>query len=223
MSAALWPFGSRAMREAIGLWRTARAIAVAGAVVMVLAVIAIPLFAREREPNSVYADRRANLAAQLNAPVVLFGYTGRENSSPSYVFLQEPNFYYLAGHNEEGAALLLVPSGAAGKGWQGPTEILFLPPRNPEEEKWNGPRMGPTDLDIQKKTGFGTVEAFSSLKGRLTELAQNYHDIWTLTPHSSDTGYPHAREWSAWITQAAPGFSLHDVAPAIGAMRQIKS
>ena len=54
-------------------------------------------------------------------------------------------------------------------------------------------------------------------------MVQSYHDIWTLTPHSDDTGYPHAREWSAWIMQAAPGIALHDAAPALGAMRQMKS
>jgi len=212
------------MPEALKHFRLIRTPALLAVVVMtVFAPLAAPVAAREREPNSVYAGRRANLVAQLDAPVVLFGYTGRENSSPSYVFLQEPNFYYLTGHNEEGAALLLVPSGAAGKGWQGPTDILFLPPRNPEEEKWNGPRMGPSDPDIQKKTGFANVEAFSNLKSRLSELAQTYHEIWTLTAHADDSGYPHAREWSAWLAQAAPGIVLHDAAPAIGAMRQIKS
>lgn len=212
------------MREALKHFRAIGTPALRAVVVATLsALLAAPVGAREREPNSVYTGRRANLVAQLDAPVVLFGFTGRENSSPSYVFLQEPNFYYLTGHNEEGAALLLVPAGAADKGWKGPNEILFLPPRNPEEEKWNGPRMGPVDPDIQKKTGFAGVEAFSNLKGRLTDLAQSYHEIWTLTPHPDDTGYPHAREWSAWITQAAPGIVLHDVAPALGAMRQIKS
>jgi Xaa-Pro aminopeptidase len=189
----------------------------------VLAFFTAPLAAREREPNTVYAERRARLVAELKEPVVLFGYTGRENSSPAYVFLQEPNFYYLTGHNEEGAALLLVPASAAEKGWKGPNEILFLPPRNPDEEKWNGPRMAPTDADVQEKTGFSTVEAFSNLKARLNELTRSYHEIWTLTAHADDTGYPHAREWSAWITQAAPGIGLRDAAPAIGAMRQVKS
>jgi hypothetical protein len=32
----------------------------------------------EREPLSVFAERRAKLMAALNAPVVLFGYTGHE-------------------------------------------------------------------------------------------------------------------------------------------------
>lgn len=188
-----------------------------------LALLAAPLVAREREPNSAYAERRARLIAELKEPVLLFGYTGRENSSPAYVFLQEPNFYYLTGHNEEGAALLLLPSGAADKGWKGPNEILFLPPRDLEEEKWNGPRMAPTDSDIQKKTGFSAVEAFSNLKTRLTDLAQNYHEIWTLTAHADDTGYPHAREWSDWIMKEAPGIGLRDATPAMGALRQVKS
>jgi Xaa-Pro aminopeptidase len=193
------------------------------AVVATLSALAAPLAARQREPNSVFAERRARLVAQLNGPVLLFGYTGKENSSPSYVFNQEENFYYLTGHNEEGAALLLLPSGAAEKGWKGAKEILFLPPRNLEEEKWNGPRMGPGDADVHEKTGFAAVEAFTNLKGSLGELAHAYREVWTLLPHADDTGYPHAREWSSWMKQAAPGIVLTDVAPAIGVMRQIKS
>ena len=94
-------------RRGCGISRALFAVAIAFFAMM--ASLALPLAAREREPNSVYADRRARLVAQLNAPVLLFGYTGRENSSPAYVFLQEPNFYYLTGHNEEGAALLILP------------------------------------------------------------------------------------------------------------------
>ena len=112
-----------------------RIVAASGIVALLAVAVAPALPAREREPNSVYAERRARLAAQLNAPVVLFGYTGKENSSPSYVFFQEPNFYYLTGHNEEGAALLLVPPDAADKGWKGPKEILFLPPRDPRTRR----------------------------------------------------------------------------------------
>jgi Xaa-Pro aminopeptidase len=211
------------MREPAGACPTVRFGLWALILLLVLAFFPVPFAARERGPNTVYAERRGHLLAELKEPVVLFGYTGRENSSPAYVFLQEPNFYYLTGHNEEGAALLLVPASAAEKGWKGPNEILFLPPRNPEEEKWNGPRMAATDNDVQEKTGFSTVEAFSNLKARLTDLTHMYHEIWTLTAHADDTGYPHAREWSGWITQAAPGIGLRDAAPAIGAMRQVKS
>ena len=181
------------------------------------------LFAREREPNGVYAGRRSALAAKLGAPVVLFGFTGDENSSPSYVFNQEENFYYLTGHNEEGAAILLLPPTAAQKGWKGPQEILFLHPRNLEQERWHGPKMGPDDPGIAAKTGFAAVEEFGGLKARLAQLLSSYAEIYTLLPHDDDTGYPHAKVWSEWLAKAAPKASWRDAAPAIGALRQIKS
>src|SRR5258708_30809644 len=65
---------------------------------------------RDREPNSVYAERRAKLAAQAECPIVLWGLTGREESSQAYIFEQEENFYYLTGHNEEGAGLIILPA-----------------------------------------------------------------------------------------------------------------
>ena len=192
-----------------------------------LALLSLPavLAAREREPNSVYAARRARLEAQLSAPVVVFGFTGKESSAPSYVFLQEPNFYYLTGDNEEGAAVLLLPPARGNTpGNSGDSqEILFLPPRNPEQERWDGPRMGPTDPGIAEKTGFKTVESFEALKGKLADLAKNYKEIYTLLPQPEDTGYPHAREFSDWLSQAAPKLKQRDATAAIGALRQIKS
>src|SRR6266487_3464878 len=77
---------------------------------------------REREPNSVYAERRAKLASQVDAPIILWGFTGREEISQDYVFAQEENFYYLTGHNEEGAGLILLPAlknRATGDAWDG--------------------------------------------------------------------------------------------------------
>src|ERR1700704_3196460 len=135
-----------------------------------------------REPNSVFAERRAKLIAAVSGPVVIFGYTGHEEANPSYVFLQEENFYYLTGHNEEGAALLLLPESAAEKGWTGPREILYLPPRDLAQEKWNGARMGPDDPGIKEKTGFADVEVFTKLHDTLGGLAKNFPEIYTELP-----------------------------------------
>src|SRR5271167_1510703 len=66
---------------------------------------------REREPNSVYAQRRAKLASQVDGPILLFGFSGREEDAQTYIFSQEEDFYYLTGHNEEEAALLILPGG----------------------------------------------------------------------------------------------------------------
>src|ERR1700720_3362332 len=105
-----------------------RSLFLRGVLALLLVACLAPLLrAWEREPLSVFAERRAKLVAAVNAPIVLFGYTGHEEANPSYVFMQEENFYYLTGHNEEGAALLLVPESAEQKGWSGAGGIFYLP------------------------------------------------------------------------------------------------
>src|SRR5258708_4442033 len=113
---------------------------------------------REREPNSVYAERRAKLAAQVDGPIVLWGFTGREEISQTYIFEQEENFYYLTGHNEEGAGLIILPTGQKRDTANIPSETFFLPVKNPQKEKWNGVRMSPTAPGIEPPTGFAAVQ-----------------------------------------------------------------
>ena len=130
---------------------------------------------REREPNSVYAARRAKLAAQLDAPLILWGFTGHEESAQAYIFAQEDNFYYLTGHNEEGAGLIILPSqkgGATGASWDGPQEMLFLPPKNTSKEKWNGLRMSPSDPGIQSRTSFGSVQPYPEMRAASRKARQ---------------------------------------------------
>ena len=195
-----------------------------GIFILFLAVFLAPLVrAWEHEPNGVFAERRARLMAAITEPVVLFGYTGHEEANPSYVFMQEENFYYLTGHNEEGVALLLLPSSAAQKGWNGPREILYLPPRDLDQEKWNGQRMGPDDPGIKEKTGFASVDSFVKLHDTLAALAKNFPEIYTELPDPHDDGYPHAATWSKWLKDVAPQATLKDVSPAIGTLRAIKS
>jgi len=179
--------------------------------------------ARVREPNSSYAERRAKLRAQVDGPVVLFGYTGREEAAVVSVFQQEENFYYLSGHNEAGAALLVVPDPPDGKTLPGPREILFLPPRDLNRERWEGPRLGPTDPGLLEKTSFDAVEPFANLRGELEKLAKIFPNFYTLLPGAVDVGYPHARVWLQWLQQVLPQTNFHDIARQISGLRQVKS
>lgn len=190
-----------------------------------LALVGDTALARHREPNSSYAARRALLRAQLDGPLVLFGFTGREDASPAYVFAQEEYFYYLTGHNEIGAAVLLIPDAApaGGKSWDGPREILFLEPRNRGMEQWNGPRTGPDDSDVRDKTGFADAKPFDQLRGELDKAVRAYPAIYTLTPPRNDAGYPHARNWMNWLYQQLPQGNFKDARPVINALRQVKS
>jgi Xaa-Pro aminopeptidase len=181
---------------------------------------------RVREPDAVYAERRAELASGVDAPVVLWGLTGREEFSQAYVFAQEDNFYYLTGHNEEGAGLILLPAKPSGAGseWSGPRELLFLPAKDPDKEKWNGPRMSPSDPGIQALTGFSSVEPFGKMRATVEKLAKVYPHMYTILPYEKENGgYPHEKQVVDWLEEAAPQVKLKDVRGKIEAMRQTKS
>lgn len=193
-----------------------------------LALLAILGFAqlaqaRFRHPNEEYRARRARLRAQIDAPLVIFGYTGREDASEVAVFYQEPYFYYLTGHDEPGAALVLLPGTPNAKPAEGPQEILYLPERDLQQEEWDGPKIGPHDPGIAEKTGFRAVEPFDNLKPDLAKLAKTYPDFYTLVAPADEEGYPHFTKMNEWLRNALPHSMLRDITPTLDAMRQVKS
>jgi Xaa-Pro aminopeptidase len=198
-----------------------------GVVLAVCVAAVVPLAAqqrREREPNSVYAQRRAKLAAKIDGPIVLLGYTGREEESETYIFAQEENFYYLTGHNEEEAALVILPAGGKKDSWEGPREILFLPPKDAAKERWNGVRMSPSDPGIDSRTGFASVEPMPQLRATVERLAKTFPTFYTILPYEKEMGgYPHEKQTVDWLKLAAPMATAKDIRSSIVDLRVIKS
>ena len=180
---------------------------------------------RDREPNSVYAERRAKLAAQIDCPIVLWGLTGREESAQNYIFAQEENFYYLTGHNEEGAGVVILPATkSSSDSPNGPREFLYLPAKNPQKERWNGARMSPADPGIAARTGFATVKPFAEMRGQLESLSKTYTSFYTILPYEKELGgYPHEKEVVDWLQQISPQTKMKDIRAQITALREIKS
>lgn len=58
------------------------------------------------------------------------------NNDATYPYRQDSDFHYLTGLAEPSAVLALVPGRAAGEA------ILFCRERDPERERWDGPRLG---------------------------------------------------------------------------------
>jgi Xaa-Pro aminopeptidase len=195
-----------------------------GWLILALACACSVAQARFRQPNEEYQARRAKLRAAVDAPVVIFGYTGHEDASDVHIFFQEPYFYYLTGHDQPGAALLLIPDSHSGTISEPRSdEVLYLPPRDAKEEVWEGPKMGPDDPGIAAKTGFEAVRPFAQLKDDLAELAKTYKTFYTLLPPKNEEGYPHLTNSVAVIHAAVPHAKLKDVTPILAAMRQVKS
>src|SRR5260370_26827282 len=168
---------------------------------------------RDREPNSVYAERRAKLAAQVDCPIVLLGLNGHEESAQTYIFAQEENFYYLTGHNEEGAGLIILPASQKDDLPNVARETLFLPAKNPQKEKWNGVRMSPSDPGAEAPTGFAAVKTFDSdFRSVVENLAKAFPNFYTILPYQKELGgYPHEKAVVDWLQLAAPQANLKDI------------
>ena len=92
-------------------------------------------------PSAISADefatRRRALADSLGNGVYVF--FGERSPAADYMpWQQNPDFRYLTGIEEPDAALIMVR--AAGR----LEERLFVPPRNPSREVWEGARLGPS-------------------------------------------------------------------------------
>src|SRR5205807_8103427 len=82
-----------------------------GFLVTVALAVAQLAAAWEREPLSVYHERRARLVSETgDGVVVLFGYNDEDVAASVTTFHQNENFYYLTGWNEPTAMMQLVPS-----------------------------------------------------------------------------------------------------------------
>ena len=91
-----------------------------------------------------HRSRRAAVLAQLpgNSLVVLFGAPVRNrNNDMDYEYRQASDFLYLTGSEEPGSALIMAPGGLSVDG-ERVHEILFVPPRDPAREVWDGRRFG---------------------------------------------------------------------------------
>jgi Xaa-Pro aminopeptidase len=100
-------------------------------------------------PVSVYQQRRARLLAQLGDCAALISSQG-EVSGITEDYRQDADFYWLTGINEPDAHLVLQPKSPYRK------VVLFLKPRDPEAERWTGPRE-PVSPELLKKYGVDRV------------------------------------------------------------------
>ena len=139
-------------------------------------------------PNSVYAERRARLAAQLGDGGIAIVPTAPErmrNRDSDYLYRHDSYFYYLTGFTEPGACLVLTSDGQS---------TLFCNPKDAEREIWDGYRLGPEAA----VAALGMDEAFSAaeLDQRLPRLLENRACVWY--PFATHTGL--AARVDGWLT-----------------------
>lgn len=85
----------------------------------------------------VFKARRDALMEKLDGGVAVLYGAGGSSAIVSGGFVQESSFYYLTGISEPGAALILAPGESRYQ------KTLYLQPRDPEVENWDGRRVTP--------------------------------------------------------------------------------
>ena len=138
---------------------------------------------------SVYAQRRARLAAQLGPQDVAIIPTAPvrpRNRDTDFLYRHDSYFYYLTGFTEPEACLVLKGDGQS---------TLFCQPKDLEREIWDGYRLGPEAAVAT----LGGDQAFSSneINTRLPRLLENTNCVWF--PFATHTGL--AAQVETWLSQ----------------------
>ncbi|MFQ6039363.1 MAG: aminopeptidase P N-terminal domain-containing protein [Candidatus Poribacteria bacterium] len=176
------------------------------------------LFQTDIPPDEFFA-RRAKVFDKIgnNAFVVLQGDSQREEFD---IFRQSNEFYYLCGVEVTDAYLLL--DGRSRK------TILYLPARNPQQERTEGPILNSDDAElVQTLTGVDEVRNVNSLPQDMTGATTIY------TPHSrvNQGSAPEPLDgrptWEAHfinrLKALCPNAEVRDLSPIISSLRIVKS
>ncbi len=126
-------------------------------------------------PVEVYQARRARVLAELGGCVGVLSSQG-EVSGITEDYRQDADFFWLTGVNEPDAHLVLQPKSPYRK------VTLFLKARDPEAERWTGPRE-PVSPELLKRYGVDRVQR-GSPEGVLAAAGLHHDCVAVLAPAS---------------------------------------
>jgi Xaa-Pro aminopeptidase len=150
-------------------------------------------------PTSVYRERRERVMKALDGCIGLLAAQG-EVSGITEDFRQDADFYWLTGINEPGAYLVFTPKAPFNK------VTLFLKARDPEAERWTGPRE-PISPDLIEKYGVDKVRRGSP--DTLLEAAGSNHECVAIIAPATMT--KEDRSDADLAARVAQRFGLHVV------------
>ena len=119
--------------------------------------------------KTFHRERREKLKEKLppNSVAVFFANPVRNRSNDvDYLYHQDPDFYYLTGYREPNAVLLVFKEHQTAANGTRYDEIIFVQPRNAAREKWDGRRLG----DSQVRSVLGLEQAFNNTEFKKYDL-----------------------------------------------------
>ncbi|HEV2911668.1 MAG TPA: Xaa-Pro aminopeptidase [Pyrinomonadaceae bacterium] len=184
------------------------------------------------QPVDEYRARRRRMLETVKDGVVVILGNVEESLGVEGRYRQNNWMAYLTGVRTPGAALLLVPQGLPSAG--GAREIVFIPERNLQTERWTGVQLAP-GAEAARTFGVERVEATGELWARLKEAAalpafrnargtqSGAMKLYTFAPEQPRNGFMHEYEFVERARKQLPGVEVLSVLDDIAEMRKAKS
>jgi len=187
-------------------------------------------YAAELQAPEVYRERRNRLAEKIGGgTIVMWGAGDDRGYGDVGTFRQSSSFFHLTGVELPNAIMVLRPA----EGF----DALFLPPRNPNVERWTGPKFGPGE-EAAEALGFGEVlstdpseivldarrRPVPGFEGRLQGwLGEPGGTLWTEVPAvETSSALPPGHRFVARLRDRLPSFEVKDLSDHLSELRQIK-
>jgi len=170
--------------------------------------------------NGTYSSRRQRFYLHLNdgeAMILFAGKPPRKTADASYPFFANRNFYYLTGILQSGSVFVAVKVGGKVE------ETLFVHPKDPMSERWQGARI--SHEQASESSGIGKVKNCGDFDAMLHGLLGSgsvsvlWYDFDRFDAERMDALQ---NEHSKSIQSAFPLVTFKDAYPIICAARTIK-
>jgi Xaa-Pro aminopeptidase len=170
-------------------------------------------------PIKEYASRRSKVLKALNGSAGIV-FAGDCDGELGTTWRPHSHFEYLTGvTNEPGAMVLFDPENPV----PARREVLFLLPRDPEVEQWDGIRK-PLGSELRKDIGITTILRTRSLPVVLKDIASRTKQFATLMPEAGIDASV-SKEMELWnkVRGRTPGCSFTSCSDVIPKLRGVKS
>lgn len=187
------------------------------------------------QPVSEYRARRQKLMEETRDGIVLILGNVEESMGVEARYRQNNWMAYLTGVRTPGAALMLVPQGLPSAG--GAREIVFIPPRNLQMERWTGVQIAP-GTEAARAFGMERVLSADDLWPALKETAalpaatknatgQSVVKLYTFAPRRAANGFMREYEFVERVRKELPNVEIaageRSVVNIVAEMRKAKS
>jgi Xaa-Pro aminopeptidase len=183
------------------------------------------------QPVSEYRGRRQKLMSEIKDGIVVILGNVEEDDDSGARYRQNNWMAYLTGVRTPGAALMLVPPGLPSL--DGAREIVFIPPRRLDMERWTGIQLAP---GAEAARAFGVERVLSvrddlwlkikeaaSLPAFKNAQGQGAMKLYTMALRAPRNGLVREYQFAEKARAELPGVEIVSVANLVAEMRKFKS